>query len=331
MRPEGGGMFLVTGSSGHLGTALVRTLRRAGRGARGLDLRPSGTTDLVAAITDRAAVRAAMAGVTAVLQAATLHKPHVGSHAMAEFLATNVQGTLVLLEEAAAAGVAAFVGTSTTSAFGDALRPAPGAPAAWIDEGVRSVPRNIYGVTKEAAEGLCELFARRHGLPAVVLRLARFFPEPDDDPERRAMLSDENLKAVEFLYRRVEIADAVSAVLAAAERAPVLGWDRLIVSATTPFRREDVAALGRDAPSVLAARAPGVAAALARLGWGMLPALDRVYDNARARERLGWEPGTGIAAALARAEAGEPVLGPLAVEIGCLGYGEAGGRRYPFV
>ena len=68
------------------------------------------------------------------------------------FVDTNVTGTLNLLEEAVAAGVGRFVFTSTTSAFGRALTPPPGAPAAWVTEDVAPVPRNIYGVTKIAAE-----------------------------------------------------------------------------------------------------------------------------------------------------------------------------------
>ena len=42
------------------------------------------------------------------LHAATLHKPHVGSHSRQEFVDTNVTGTLTLLEEAVAAGVGAL-------------------------------------------------------------------------------------------------------------------------------------------------------------------------------------------------------------------------------
>ena len=61
---------------------------------------------------------------------------------------TNVTGTLNLLEEAVAAGVSRFVFTSTTSAFGRALTPKPGAPAAWITEEVSPIPRNVYGVSE---------------------------------------------------------------------------------------------------------------------------------------------------------------------------------------
>src|SRR5258708_11792426 len=99
----------------------------------------------------------------------------------------------------------------------------PGAPAAWIDEEVSPRPKNIYGVTKAAAEDLCQLFHRNQRLPCIVLRTSRFFPEEDDNEEVRAAYSDDNLKANEYLYRRVEIEDVVSAHLLALRRAPVIG------------------------------------------------------------------------------------------------------------
>jgi UDP-glucose 4-epimerase len=126
-------------------------------------------------------VRRCLDGIEAVVHAATLHKPHVATHARQQFVDTNVTGTLTLLEEAVAAGVGRFVFTSTTSAFGRALSPPPGAPAAWVTEDVAPVPRNVYGVTKTAAEDLCQLVSRDQGLPCVVLRTSRFFAEPDDD------------------------------------------------------------------------------------------------------------------------------------------------------
>jgi len=59
----------------------------------GLDLLASPGTDVVGSVTERALVRDCLAGVSAVLHAATLHKPHVGSHGMQEFVDTNVTGT----------------------------------------------------------------------------------------------------------------------------------------------------------------------------------------------------------------------------------------------
>src|SRR5215472_9555862 len=214
------GKILVTGSSGHLGEALVRVLRGQGDDVAGLDVKPSPYTDVTGDIADRFVVRDALAqGVTAVLHAATLHKPHVGSHAKQDFIDVNVTGTLNLLEESVAAGVRAFVYASTTSAFGRALVPAPGEPAAWITEDVPGIPKNIYGVTKAAAEDLCQLAHAEHGLPAIVLRISRFFPEGDDDEAVRAQYADGNVKANVYLHRRVDIADVVDAHLLAVARA----------------------------------------------------------------------------------------------------------------
>src|SRR5262249_39080828 len=158
------------------------TLRDTGHEVVSLDLTPSPFTSHVGSIVDHGCVRQCMRDVQAVLHAATLHKPHVATHSWQEFVDTNIAGTLKLLEEGATARVTSFVYTSTTSAFGAALTPPAGAPAAWVTEDVRPVPRNIYGVTKVAAEDLCELFHRRHRLACLILRTSRFFPEEDDDP-----------------------------------------------------------------------------------------------------------------------------------------------------
>jgi len=232
--------ILVTGSSGHLGEALVRTLRGRGDEIVSIDILSSEFTSEVGSIVDRPQVARSMQDVEAVIHSATLHKPHVGTHERQHFIDTNITGTLNLLEEAVLAGVKTFVYTSTTSAFGSALTPPLDKPAAWITEEVRPVPRNIYGVTKTAAEDLCELFHRKSGLACLILRTSRFFPEEDDRKETRTAYDDANVKANEFLYRRVDIEDVVSAHLCALERAEKIGFGRFIISATTPFTQSDL-------------------------------------------------------------------------------------------
>src|SRR5262245_51581652 len=281
---------LVTGSAGHLGEALVHSIQEFRREVLGLDIKRSRLTHAVGSITDRSFVRTCMRGMDAVLHAATLHKPHVATHTRQDFVDTNVTGTLNLLEEAVLAGVKCFIFTSTTSTFGRALSPPNGAPAAWITEDVAPVPKNIYGVTKVAAEGICELFHRNHGLPCLILRTSRFFPEQDDNAETRRRYQDANAKANEFLFRRVDIADVVSAHLLALDRAASIGFGRYIISATTPFTTSDLQELRSDAPTVVVRLFPGAATTYARLGWRMFPSIDRVYVNARAREQLGWRP-----------------------------------------
>jgi UDP-glucose 4-epimerase len=312
--------ILVTGTSGHLGEGLARVLGELGHDVVGLDLLASAYTQVVGSVADRDCVRGAMAGVEAVIHSATLHKPHVESHTRGDFVDTNVTGTLNLLEEAVAAGVSRFLFTSTTSTFGRALTPAPDAPAAWITEDVPPLPRNIYGVTKTAAENLCELVWRDHRLPCLILRTSRFFPEDDDRPDAREAFDDLNLKVNELLYRRVDLQDAVDAHLLALERAPEIGFGRYIISATTPFGRDDLEELHRNAPAVVRRLFPAFEDVYAARGWTMLPAIERVYVNAHARQELGWSPAYDFAGALEALGAGQDPRSPLARAVGAKGY-----------
>jgi len=311
---------LVTGSSGHLGEALVRTLKNSNREVIGVDIVHSDFTDMVGSITDRDYVRRCMEGVDAVLHTATLHKPHLFTHGRQSFVDVNVTGTLNLLEEAASVGVESFVFTSTTSAFGAALTPPAEAPAAWVTEDVTPVPRNIYGVTKTAAEDLCELFHRNHRLACLILRTSRFFPEEDDRKETRQSYDDDNVKANEFLYRRVDIEDVVSAHLLALEKAASIGFGRYIVSATTPFMRDDLSDLRANAPLVLRRRVPDYEPEYARRGWKMFPGIERVYVNERARNDLGWRPRYDFRHVLERLKAGADPRSPLSRAVGSKGY-----------
>jgi UDP-glucose 4-epimerase len=311
---------LVTGSAGHLGEALMRIFREGGEAARGIDRKPSPFTDLVGSIADRDVVREAMNGVRAVLHTATLHKPHLATHSSAQFIETNVLGTQLLLEEAREAGVAAFVQTSTTSTFGDVLAPPPGQPAAWITEDVRPLPKNLYGATKLAAEHLCQVAARDGGMPVVVLRTSRFFPEEDDDRERRSAFSLENLQAVELLYRRADIADMAAAHLAAIDSAPRIGFGTFIVSATSPFVEADLAGLNRDPTAVIARHFPEATELFATRGWRFPERIDRVYVNRAARDALGWQPRCDFAHVLDCLARGEDFRSHLARAVGAKGY-----------
>ena len=312
--------ILVTGSAGHLGEALVRTLKNEGHEALGIDLLASDFTHEVGSIADRAFVKRCMKGIDAVLHTATLHKPHVVTHSRQSFVDTNITGTLNLLEEAASVGVRAFIFTSTTSTFGGALTPPLGAPAAWVTEDVRPVPKNIYGVTKTAAEDLCELFHKNQGLACLVLRTSRFFPEEDDNPAIRDAYDDTNVKVNEFLYRRVELQDVVDAHLLAVEKAAAIGFGRYIISATTPFSRDDLLDLRKNAPSVVRRLFPDYEAEYARRGWRMFPSIERVYVNERARNELNWRPLYDFGHVLCRLRAGEDPRSPLARAVGAKGY-----------
>ena len=237
-----------------------------------------------------------------------------------DFIDTNITATLVLLEAAVVAQVQAFVYTSTTSVCGDALRPPVGKPAAWVTEDVRPIPKNIYGVSKLATEDLCHLFHRTSGLNCIILRPSRFLPEDDDDLLKRQNYDHDNLKANEFLFRRIELEDVVSAHLAASEKAPEIGFDRYIISATTPFTRRDLLALRTNAPSVVESHVPEYREIYSRLGWKMFGDIDRVYINDAARADLGWNPKHDFAHVIGCLDRGEDIRSRLAQIVGSKGY-----------
>jgi len=300
--------ILVTGSSGWLGQTLVPRLVRDGHQVIGLDPLPALTTDVVGSVADRAVVRRTVrdCGVEAIVHAAARHKPHIATHGNSEFVAVNVQGTLNLLEEAVAPGttVDRFVFTSTTSLMiSQKIRDgkASGAEeAVWIDETLSPLePRNIYGVTKRAAEELCRLFNHLHGLPVLILRTSRFFPEADD-MAHAIVQSDDNTKANEFLFRRLTVEDAAEAHVAALAKAKEIGFDTYIVSAMTPFARGDCRALLVDAPAVVARYFPHYRALYDKRGWTMFDSIDRVYDAGKAVRDLGFTCKTGFAEVLDR-------------------------------
>jgi len=245
--------ILVTGSSGHLGEALVRTFQDMGADVIGLDIK-------------------------------------------------------------------AFVFTSTTSVFGDALRPPARTPAAWVTEAVTAIPKNICGVTKTAAEDLCLLFHRKHGLNCVILRTSRFFPEEDDNELKRQRYTNENAKANEFLFRRVELEDVVSAHIAAAKRAPDLGFGRYIISASTPFLPEDLLELNTDAAAVVRRRIPAYSEIYAQLGWAMFDKINRVYVNEAARKALDWHPKYDFNYVLQCLRKGAPPKSRISEQVGSKGY-----------
>jgi UDP-glucose 4-epimerase len=312
--------IVVTGSSGHLGEALVRVLGEEGHDVIGIDPLASPFTSVVGSVADSLCVQRSLENADAVIHTATLHKPHIDSHGRQAFVDTNITGTLTLLEESVAAGIGCFVFTSTTSTYGRALTPAIDAPATWVTEDLVPVPRNVYGVTKLAAEGLCELISRDHGLPCVVLRTSRFFPEGDDRDEIRTAFDDLNVKVNELLYRRVDLQDVVDAHRVALARGPEIGFGRFIVSATTPFESGDLSELRTDAPSVVRRYFPDYEAIYAERGWRMFPTIDRVYVNSRARSALGWAPRYDFSHALERVKAGEDPFSPLAETVGARGY-----------
>jgi UDP-glucose 4-epimerase len=122
----------------------------------------------------------------------------------------------------------------------------------------------------------------------------------------------------------------VSAHLAALERAREIGFGRYIISATTPFTKDDLAKLRDDAPGVVRLLFPDYPALYAARQWRMFPGIDRVYVNRRAMTELGWRPKFDFTHVLESLGAQRDFRSPLAREIGSKGYHETVFQAGPY-
>lgn len=266
--------ILITGSSGQLGSELARQLSSQYQ-AIGVDIVPGEWTQHLVSITDRDAVDAIMKDVDAVVHIASLHARHLREHSKQSFIDTNITGTLNLLEAAVRSRVQRFVYTSTTSLYGFAM--VPRNQAVWVTEKLTPRPRDIYDITKLAAEELCQHFALSMGLPTICLRTSRFFPEPSE------------LLALYRLYRGLDVRDTATAHILAVTNQDI-AFDVFNISARSPFQKSDMPALLRDAATVLRNRVPEVEYLFAQRGWSLPTSIDRVYDIEKAARYLGYRP-----------------------------------------
>ncbi len=266
--------ILVTGTSGQLGAAIATDLA-GDHEVIGVDLAAGAHTTLRGSITDRAFVLSMMEGMDAVVHTASLHAPHVPSHSRSDFVAINVQGTLNLLEAAAKHGARRFVYSSTTSLYGTAM--VPQERAVWVTEALPPQPRDVYDVTKIAAEHFCAVIAKKTDLSCISLRVSRFFTEPLDT------------MTIYRLYRGVDVRDAATAHRLALH-ADVPGYDVFNISAQSPFSKDETEELLHDARAVLLHHFPSLETTFSRRGWTLPASIDRVYVIDKAVRCLGYRP-----------------------------------------
>jgi dihydroflavonol-4-reductase len=172
-----GETVLLTGGAGFLGRHLLRELLASGAQVRALSRRPEtdaalaslGAQPVRGDVTDAASLRAAATGVDTVFHAAA--DTNTWSRRNAAQWATNVGGIGNLLSAARAAGVRAFVHTSSVSAYSHLVNttlredvPQRGAES-WIN----------YERSKQAAESA----VRASGLPFVIFQPAHILGPGD--------------------------------------------------------------------------------------------------------------------------------------------------------
>ena len=317
---------LVTGSSGHLGEALMRRLRADGRAARGIDIKPVAVHRPCRFDRRPRFVARCMRGVrTRCIHAATLHKPHVATHPRQDFVDTNITGTLNLLEAARRRARCARSSSPAPPAR-SATRScrAAGAPAAWITEDVCRFRRTSTASPSSPPRTSASCSRATSGCRARAAHLALFPRGRRQSRPSRDAYDDANVQANELLYRRVDIEDVVDAHLLALERAAGarlpeihhLGHDAVQAATISPSS-------ARDAPGGAPA-VPGLSCTLrSDAAGGCFPEIDRVYVNAaaRARPRLA-RRATTSAIVLDCLRAGADFRSPLAIAVGSKGYHE---------
>jgi len=266
--------ILVTGSSGQLGGVICSMLSR-GHSIIGVDSAPGEHTSHLGDITDQEFILSATKGAEIIIHTCSLHAPHLKTHSCEEFINTNIHGTLNLLKSAVENRVRRFIYTSTTSLYGHAMVSTE--RAVWVTEDLLPRPRDIYDITKIAAEGLCEIYARQHALSCLSLRVSRYFLESD------------YLMAIYRLYRGVDVRDAANAHILAMGK-EMDGYEVLNISAASPFSKDETADLLHDARGVLLLHFPNIEDAFARRGWKLPRSIDRIYSIEKAQKWLHYRP-----------------------------------------
>jgi nucleoside-diphosphate-sugar epimerase len=161
-------LYLLTGGAGFMGINLVRYLLARGQRVRTFDIAPFDYPERrsVEAITgdvrDRAAVDAAMTGVTRVVHCAAA----LPLYSKRDIRTTEVDGTRTVLESALRNGVARAIHVSTTAVYG-----IPDHHPIYERDALHGV--GPYGEAKIDAERHCEAF-RERGLCVPILRPKSF-------------------------------------------------------------------------------------------------------------------------------------------------------------
>lgn len=166
---------LVTGAGGAIGRVLGRGLSAQGHELRALDRVPQGTDDgtyslgwITGDCLDAGTVDLAVAGVDAVVHLAG----NPDEDTLPASLESHVHTTARILDAMVSHGVSHMAYASSNHAVGHTPR------ADLVTTAVRPRPDMFYGVAKVAAEAVLSLYADRHNLCAVAMRIGSFEQEP---------------------------------------------------------------------------------------------------------------------------------------------------------
>lgn len=174
--------IVITGAAGRIGRAITPLLRREGRRLVLVDrLVPddAGPDWAVADVTDRGALREALAGSDTVVHLAGIPTEDEWSG----ILSANIDGTYAVLSAAQELGVRRVLLASSVHAAGY------WSAADLAEHPFDTRPDTLYGVSKVAMEALGSVFADRFGMTVVSARICTFLDEPDPGRSAATWLS----------------------------------------------------------------------------------------------------------------------------------------------
>ena len=171
----GGGLVVVTGGAGFMGSHLVDRLAAEGYEVRVIDnlssgrlenlARHSGVEVIVGDLKNPQDARRAVRGADAVFHLAANPEVRVSTTSPDMHFNENVVATFNLLEAMRKSGVAQLVFASSSSVYGEP-------DEIPVDESAPLRPVSVYGASKAACEHMIHAYARLYGLKAVALRYA---------------------------------------------------------------------------------------------------------------------------------------------------------------
>jgi UDP-glucose 4-epimerase len=215
-------------------------------------------------------------GFDAIIHTAAVHGKHYElGYPRDAFVATNITGTLNLLNACIKHNIKQFLYTSTTSIYGDAMLDSE--KAVWVDELLIEQPRDIYDITKQTAEQLCKDFFYKEGLQTSIYRVARFLPEND------------NLKLNHRLYRGLDARDAAEALRLALGH-NFKNFEIFNISGGSPFTRDDLQLLKTDPAKAILEYYPEAAKIYRENNWQFPTSVDRVYVCEKATDYFDYTP-----------------------------------------
>ena len=271
----------------------MRILPGQGHEVIGLDILASPHTSVVGSIADRDTVRRSVAGVDAVVHCAHAAQAArgVAHRARTSSRPTSPARSTCSRRRWPRTSAGSSSRARRAPSAGRSHRPPrtsrrPGSPRT-----SRRYPATSTARPRRRPRTCASSIARDHGLPCLILRTSRFFPEPDDRDDVRSAYDGPEHQGQRAALPPGRRRGRRDRHLLALERAPAIGFGRYIISATSPFtpRRPG----RRSAPTcraVVRRLYPDFEEIYSARGWRMFPAIERVYVNERARGELGWSP-----------------------------------------